>query len=418
MKSFTLTALLLFLVAPSLAQPLSLRDALKTTAENNPTLKAAYAQVKAADADVRQAGILQNPNLDARIVWLQGTGRSLQEYGISYNIIDLFQRGSRVSISRSRRDATLMKTLRRAVEIEAEVKKAYVTVQGHTQGLREQKVLLEISEIDAELAERQKKAGNIAALQLAERKAALLQTRTLYYNREMALFEARQELAKLMGQADKMASITVVAGPPDLPRESHKTSPMLVAEALLKRKDLTAQRMEAKALEKDRRQQNLLIFDGTSLGYAYEKEPDGARLQGVSISMPLPIFDRKQAQKQKLEALIEKQNAQQAELSQEITSDINMLLVKMANARLRVEQLEELVPLREEILELSRQQYNAMLIGAYQLLDFRGQGSVALLTLADAKADFWRAHADLEGALGRSLLESKSPFKTQTKDNS
>jgi outer membrane protein TolC len=89
----------------------------------------------------------------------------------------------------------------------------------------------------------------------------------------------------------------------------------------------------------------------------------------------------------------------------------------MANARLRVEQLEELVPLRQEILRLTQQQYNAMLIGAYQLLDFRGQGAVALLTLADAKADFWRAHAELERALGRSILENKTPFTQPETEN-
>ena len=69
--------------------------------------------------------------------------------------------------------------------------------------------------------------------------------------------------------------------------------------------------------------------------------------------------------------------------------------------------------LRQEILDLSRQQYNAMLIGTYQLLDLRGQGSVTLLTLADAKADFWRAHAELERALGRTILEDKLPLEME-----
>ena len=127
--------------------------------------------------------------------------------------------------------------------------------------------------------------------------------------------------------------------------------------------------------------------------------------------MPLPIFDQRQAVKERLDALVEEQQAGKAELSQDIAAEINMSLVRMANARLRVEQLEELVPLRQEILKLSRQQYNAMLIGAYQLLDFRGQGSVALMTLADAKADYWRAHAELEEALGKSILAGTVPFE-------
>lgn len=400
------------------AEPLSLQEVLEQTAQSNPTLKAAYAQVRAADADVRQAKILQNPELEARVLWPQASGSALQEYTLSYNLVDLFQRGARVDLNKSRRDATLMETLRRAVEIEADVKMAYFDVQGHSQSLQEQKVLLEIAEIDAELASRQREAGNIPAIELAEKKAVLLQVKTFYYNREMALFEARQELAKLMGRAADIAAISVETGPPDLPEESQKTSAVLVAEALLERHDLKAQELEEQALRTDKGRQNLLIFDETNLGYAYERETDGETLQGFSLSLPLPIFDRKQAQKDRLQALIEKQQARQTELSQEITADINMHLVKMANARLRVEQLEELVPLRKEILELSRQQYNAMLIGTYQLLDFRGQGSAALMTLADAKADYWRAQAELERALGRSYLSGQSGFTTISKDKS
>ena len=395
------------------AQPLSLQEALKEAASQNPTLQAAYAQVRSAEADVHQAYLLQNPELEARVLWPRGPGQPLQEYSISYNIIDLFQRGARVVISKSRRDATLMDTLRRAVEIEAEIKTAYYSVQGHSQALREQKVLLDIAKVNSDLAERQREAGNIPAIELAEKKAALLQARTMYYNRELALFESRQELARLLGRAPEVAQIQVSQGPPDLPVEEDKSAAVMVAEALTQRRDLQSLALEKEALQTDRGQQTLLIFDETHLGYAYEREVDGEVLHGAALTMPLPIFDQRQAQKQRLDAQIERQDALQRELTQQVTSEVNLLLVRMANARLRVEQLEELVPLRQEILDLSRQQYNAMLIGTYQLLDLRGQGSVTLLTLADAKADFWRAHAELERALGRTILEDKLPLEME-----
>lgn len=393
------------------AETLSLKEVLERAAEANPSLRKVYAQVKAADADLHQAYLLQNPDLEARVLWPRGGSAPLQEYGISYNIIDLFQRGARIDINKKRRDATLLQAMRRAVEIEKDLKTAYYTVQGHSQGLQEQKVLLDIAEIDAELADRQYKAGNIPAIELAEKKAALLQTRTLVYNRQLALFEARQELSKLLGRASEISQIAVEEGPPELPPESQKTGPTLFAEALLQRHDFQSLDLEIAALRTDRFRQNVLMFDETRLGFDYERETDGQSLQGLSLSMPLPIFDQRQAVKERLDALVEEQQAGRAELSQDIAAEINMSLVRMANARLRVEQLEELVPLRQEILKLSRQQYNAMLIGAYQLLDFRGQGSVALMTLADAKADYWRAHAELEEALGKSILAGTVPFE-------
>ena len=393
------------------AETLSLKEVLERAAEANPSLRKVYAQVKAADADLHQAYLLQNPDLEARVLWPRGGSAPLQEYGISYNIIDLFQRGARIDINKKRRDATLLQAMRRAVEIEKDLKTAYYTVQGHSQGLQEQKVLLDIAEIDAELADRQYKAGNIPAIELAEKKAALLQTRTLVYNRQLALFEARQELSKLLGRASEISQIAVEEGPPELPPESQKTGPTLFAEALLQRHDFQSLDLEIATLRTDRSRQNVLMFDETRLGFDYERETDGQSLQGLSLSMPLPIFDQRQAVKERLDALVEEQQAGKAELSQDIAAEINMALVRMANARLRVEQLEELVPLRQEILKLSRQQYNAMLIGAYQLLDFRGQGSVALMTLADAKADYWRAHAELDEALGKSILAGTVPFE-------
>ena len=411
MKLQFLVVFILFCLASVQAETLSLKEVLERAAETNPSLRKVYAQVKAADADLHQAYLLQNPELEARVLWPRGGSAPLQEYGISYNIIDLFQRGARIDINKKRRDATLLQAMRRAVEIEKDLKTAYYTVQGHSQGLQEQRVLLDIAEIDAELADRQYKAGNIPAIELAEKKAALLQTRTLVYNRQLALFEARQELSKLLGRASEISQIAVEEGPPELPPESQKTGPTLFAEALLQRHDFQSLDLEIAALKSDRSRQNILMFDETRLGFDYEREVDGQTLQGLSLSMPLPIFDQRQAVKERLDALVEEQQAGKAELSQDIAAEINMSLVWMANARLRVEQLEELVPLRQEILKLSRQQYNAMLIGAYQLLDFRGQGSVALMTLADAKADYWRAHAELEEALGKSILAGTVPFE-------
>lgn len=396
---------------PLQAQPLDLQGVLARAAEHNPTLKAAYAQVRMAEADVTGANLLPNPQLGVEVMWPNDSAPARQEYSLSYNIIDLFARSGRVQAAEQRREAALGQTLAQAVDLEAHLKSAYYTVQGHAQALAEQKTLLQVAELQAELAKRQRDAGNIPELELAQYKAIVLQARTQYYDRQMALFEARQELARLMGQVDQAEAISIEPRLADLPAPERETAPVLLAEAIAERPDLRAQQYELDALQTERGQQNLLVFDGTQLGYVYERETSLEKLQGVALSMPLPIFDRRQGAKAHLEAQMDRQRAEQEVLSQQVAAEVKTLLVKMANARLRVEQLEQLVPLREEILELSRQQYNAMLVGTYQLLDVRGDNSVAVLTLADAKADYWRARAELERALGRSILKGTVPFQ-------
>lgn len=405
-------------VHPALAQqPLDLQSVLARAAEHNPQLKSAYADIKIAEAEVTGAKVLQNPELQARVLWPNDSGSPLQEYTLSLDLIDLFNRSGRVQAAELRRDAVRREALARAVDLEAEIKTAFFTVQGHAQALEEQKVLLQVAEVQAELAQRQRDAGNIPALDLAQHKAMLLQTRTQYYDRQMALFEARQELARLMGQADQAETITIDPRLADLPSPDEQTAPVLLAEALTQRPDLQAQAYELEALRSERAQQPLLMFDGTQLGYAYERETSLETLQGFSLSVPLPIFNQRQGEKAILEGRMERQQAEQEALTQEVTTEVKTMLVRMANARLRVEQLQQLVPLRQEMLELSRQQYNAMLIGTYQLLDMRGERSTAVLTLADAKADYWRARTDLERALGRSILKGTLPlFQSSTKE--
>ena len=412
MPSILWSAALAFLLcSPVFAQPLDLQAVLARAAEHNPTLKSAYAQVKIAEAEVTGARILENPELDARLLWPRDGAPPLQEYHITYDIISLFSRSGRVQSAEQRREGALRQTLSQAVELESQLKTTFYTVQGHAQALEEQKTLLGIAQIQAELAQRQRDAGNIPELVNAQYKAQLLQSRTQLYDRQMQLFEARQELARLMGQAALAEEIAISPALPDLPAPDEKSAPVLLAEAMSERPDLKAQQYELEALQTERGQQNLLIFDGTHLGYAYEREPSLEVLQGVALTMPLPIFNQRQGEKARLDAQIEQQMAQQDSLSQQVTTEVKTLLVRMANARLRVEQLEQLAPLRQEMLELSRQQYNAMLIGTYELLDFRGDRSQAVLTLADAKADYWRARAELEAALGRSILRGTVPFQ-------
>lgn len=401
------------LSVPLSAQTLDLPDVLERAAQNSPELRAAYARVKVAEAGIKDAKLLENPRFQAELKWPTGSSSTAQEYSLSYNIIDLFNRGARVRTAELHREAALQRTLAQAVETEAAVKSAFYTVQGHAQALEEQKTLLQVAELQAEFAQRQRDAGNIPELVLAQYQSVLLQARTQYYDRQMELFESRQELARLMGEAENSETILIASRLPDLPKPDEQTAPDLLAEALVSRPDLAEVSYEVEALKAERGQQSLLVFDGTSLGYVYERESSLETLQGVSLSMPLPIFDRRQGEKARLEAEIERQVAERDALRQQVTAEVKTLLVKMANSRLRVEQLEELVPLRQRILELSRQQYNAMLLGTYQLLDTRGDRSLAVLTLADAKADYWRARTELERALGRAILKQGVPFTSQ-----
>jgi cobalt-zinc-cadmium efflux system outer membrane protein len=62
-----------------------------------------------------------------------------------------------------------------------------------------------------------------------------------------------------------------------------------------------------------------------------------------------------------------------------------------------------LVPLRERIVQLSLEQYNAMLLGPYQLLTAKQNEVTAYREYIEAVRDYWIARADLERAIGTRL---------------
>ncbi len=65
-----------------------------------------------------------------------------------------------------------------------------------------------------------------------------------------------------------------------------------------------------------------------------------------------------------------------------------------------------MVPLRERVVALSQEQYDAMLIGAYQLLAVKTAETAAYRGYLEATRDYWLARVDLERAVGGRLPEA------------
>jgi cobalt-zinc-cadmium efflux system outer membrane protein len=68
-----------------------------------------------------------------------------------------------------------------------------------------------------------------------------------------------------------------------------------------------------------------------------------------------------------------------------------------------------LVPLREKIVALSQEQYDAMLLGVYQVLAAKQQELAAYREYVVAVRDYWIARAELERAAGGRLVGPLPP---------
>ncbi|NVL67944.1 hypothetical protein, partial [Escherichia coli] len=64
---------------------------------------------------------------------------------------------------------------------------------------------------------------------------------------------------------------------------------------------------------------------------------------------------------------------------------------------------DTILPTRRNLTRLAQVQYDAMLLGVYQLLQIRQQEVGAMAEYLDALRDYWTTRSDLERAVGSRL---------------
>ena len=78
---------------------------------------------------------------------------------------------------------------------------------------------------------------------------------------------------------------------------------------------------------------------------------------------------------------------------------------------------DTVLPRTASIAELTMEQYNAMLIGTYQLLETRSDQVEARLEYVEAVRDYWVERSELEFAVGGSLPELRRDERLRDADS-
>src|SRR5262249_5530781 len=104
------------------------------------------------------------------------------------------------------------------LELAAEARAAYREVQASQQVTALRKTILEGASASAELAARQREAGNISALDLANEQGLPPQTKLDWARSEAQLLTARERLTRAMGLFGRRIGWRITAPLPELPR--------------------------------------------------------------------------------------------------------------------------------------------------------------------------------------------------------
>ena len=137
------------------------------------------------------------------------------------------------------------------------------------------------------------------------------------------------------------------------------------------------------------------------LGFSYERATDGERLRGPSLELGLPLWDRGQGKRMRMEAELRESQAKLEALSLDVAGDVRSAHARLTNAQRSAQHFRDtLLPLHERIVAETQKFYNGMLLGVYDLLLARQNQLNARRDYVETIKSYWLARADLEHAVG------------------
>lgn len=396
-----------------LSRELTVDGAVQIALLRNQSLQATYEELGIAQADLVQAGLLRNPTFSVAVVPSEHDTLQPPIVGsVAVDFLDLFTLPARKKIAATQLEAAKMRVGDAVLELAAEVRSAYFAVQGAQQVVAMRRTIAAAADAAAELAAKQRDAGNINDLDLTNEQALAEQARLDLELARGDVLGARERLTELMGLWGEQTQWRVADHLPELPAAEGPLE-HLESLALTQRLDVAARRRELETLSRTlsfvestrwtgevRGELAVQPLSDPSLAY-----PSGARIGSLALapgaSVALPIFDQGQAAVARVEAMVRQSQRRLDALAIEVRSEVRAARDRVAVARRVVVQYRRaLVPLREKAVELSQELYNAMLFGVYQLILAKEAEVNTYREYIDAVRDYWIARSDLERAVG------------------
>ncbi|MGH8864143.1 MAG: TolC family protein [Burkholderiales bacterium] len=382
-----------------LQQKLSAEAALQIALLNNRGLQARFEELGIAQADLVEAGLLENPVLGAGMLF-QDAGTEI-DLDIVQNFLGVFTLSARKKIGQAAAERVTLEVSKDVLDLASEVQAQYYRVVGDAETLVLARQVVIATEAAAELAQRQYVAGNLSRREQSLQQAFYAQT-LLEVAQAEAHFDAdREKLNRLMGLWGANTRWTVPERLPEIPA----TLPALddvERQAIERRLDLAAAKKKAEGVTQAlnlARQYRWLSPLG--IGVQFKRDADGEKSYGPRLELGLPIFNQGQARIARLESERKRAEERVAALAVDIRSEARETRGRLSALHQSVRHYEKaLLPLQQTIVTETLKFYNGMLLGVYDLL-LASQSQIQTgRQYVAATRDFWLAWTELEHTIG------------------
>jgi cobalt-zinc-cadmium efflux system outer membrane protein len=385
-------------VAAMLQDELTADEAVAIAMANNPRLQVALAELGIARADLIEASTVTNPIFEFEIRF-PGEPFRPYELRLAQSLIDLIQLPQRRALGRAAFNAAQLRVSAEVLRFGGDVRSVYYDLVAATQHVALSRTIAEAARTAADVAARQHRAENITDLDLENEQAMYEQAKLDQARAERQLLLTREGLIRAMGLRSTAAEWRVPDTFPELPAAEMEQQ-QLEQLASTQRLDLAIARRELEVAQRRVPLARLAVLEGTELDVHYEREPDGARTFGPGIELPIPIFDTGRAARTRAEAEFLRARHVLNALTAESSSQLRAARAILDEVRARVDYYRNvLLPRRQRIVELTKLEHNAMLVGIFQLLQAKQNEIQARRDYIDAQREYWSARTDLDRTL-------------------
>jgi len=371
-----------------LLQPLQADDAQRVALTASPALQALLFDRAAQSADASQSARIANPVFALERL-AGGDGVEITR-GLSIALLDLVLLPQRAQRADARQAQLRLQLAADVLRSAADARAAWIAAVAAAQSARSAQQAHEAADLGARLALKLEASGAFSALQRARVQADAGDTLVALARRALGLSDAQAAALRLPAH---------LPGLPDLPPT------IAVDDAALQRARsgrLDLQLARARLAERAR-EQGLTRVTGavTGLELGIEKRTQSAAPtdHGVTLSVPLPLFDAGDAARAGAQARTQAALARTAAQAVDAASQLRAAAADVREAHaLALALNERLVPLQATIVGENLLRYNGMLASVFDLLaDARAQARTVQQAIA-AQRDYWLADAALQAA--------------------
>jgi len=389
---------------PDAARVMTYSEVLAAAA-HSPRLKALAAEVEAARAGVVDAGVYpHNPEVGLSVAD-RGSGPEAttdREVAVAQTFELARQRARRRAVAGSHLEAARFDLDQARRIVLAEAARAFARADSHRKLLGIERAQAELAASFAELVERSLDAGSATALDLALAQAGLARAESARAAARGRYDAARARLTELVGGTAE-APVTPAGGLPEL--SPPPALGELLSLAASRRGDLLAARERVETARARVALARALRFPDLTVA-AHAGREEGDDVVGLSLSVPIPLFDRNQGGEALAEAGVAAARAELAREELEVERQVAAArgrLTRALESRRLTRQLGETA--LEDGLELVERSFDAGKIGIAELIVYRRELLEGRRQVVSRESEVWEAALDLAVAVGVPLRE-------------